>query len=182
LDFVEQMSNLSLARCAALAAAPTGNGSANQAIALIETRFAVKSAYGHCKSERFGSWGNAIGLKRYKSAPVARSRRPHVRGRPAAGLLDCRGRPSRAEQSDVRRGVPGGENAVLEPQIDCALVDAADLAAQLDGGNVDIAAHPIVHLRRLVLGAYYFALSPAIASSSPMAWISVFSRNRSLPG
>lgn len=53
--FVEQLGDLSTVQRAALTAALAGKGSANEAIALIETRFAVEPACGHCKSERFGS-------------------------------------------------------------------------------------------------------------------------------
>jgi transposase-like protein len=64
--FVEQLGDLSAVQRAALVAALAGKGSANEAVALIETRFAVEPACGHCKSERFGSWGKASGLRRYK--------------------------------------------------------------------------------------------------------------------
>src|ERR671925_1400521 len=60
---VEQLGDLSEVQRAALAAALAGKGSANEAIALIETRFAAEPACGHCKSQRFGGWGKASGLK-----------------------------------------------------------------------------------------------------------------------
>jgi transposase-like protein len=71
--FVEQLGDLSEVQRAALAAALAGKGSANEAIALIETRFAAEPACGHCKSQRFGGWGKASGLKRYKCKDCGRT-------------------------------------------------------------------------------------------------------------
>ena len=70
--FVEQLGDLSEVQRAALAAALAGQGS-NEAIALIETRFAAEPACGHCKSQRFGGWGKASGLKRYKCKDCGRT-------------------------------------------------------------------------------------------------------------
>ena len=70
---VEQLGDLSEVQRAALAAALAGQGSANEAIALIETRFAAEPACGHCKSQRFGGWGKASGLKRYKCKDCGRT-------------------------------------------------------------------------------------------------------------
>jgi hypothetical protein len=58
---VERLGELSAVQREALVAALAGKGSANEAIALIETRFAAAPACGHCKSERFGPWGSASG-------------------------------------------------------------------------------------------------------------------------
>ena len=63
---IEQLGDLSEVQRSALVAALKGNGSANDVIALIETRFAVAPVCGHCKSAAFGSWGVASGLRRYK--------------------------------------------------------------------------------------------------------------------
>lgn len=71
--FVEQLSDLSEVQRAALVAALAGKGSANEAVALIETRFAAAPCCGHCKSERFGAWGRANGLKRYKCHDCGRT-------------------------------------------------------------------------------------------------------------
>src|ERR671931_1585129 len=71
--FVEQLRDLSEVQRTALAAALAGKGSANEAIALIETRFAAEPACGHCKSQRFGGWGKASGLKRYKCKDCGRT-------------------------------------------------------------------------------------------------------------
>lgn len=63
---VEQLGDLTEVQRAALQAALAGEGSANEAVALIETRFAAAPSCGHCGSERFGTWGHASGLRRYK--------------------------------------------------------------------------------------------------------------------
>jgi transposase-like protein len=63
---VEQLGDLTEVQRAALQAALAGKGSANEAVALIETRFAAAPACGHCGSESFGTWGRASGLRRYK--------------------------------------------------------------------------------------------------------------------
>lgn len=63
---VEQLGDLTEVQRAALQAALAAKGSANEAVALIETRFAAAPACGHCGSERFGTWGRASGLRRYK--------------------------------------------------------------------------------------------------------------------
>lgn len=70
---VEQLGDLSEVQRAALVAALAGEGSANEAIALIETRFAAAPCCGHCKSERFGTWGHAAGLRRYKCRDCGRT-------------------------------------------------------------------------------------------------------------
>jgi transposase-like protein len=71
--FVEQLGDLSEVQRAALAAALAGKGSANEAIALIEMRFAAAPACGHCKSESFGTWGHASDLRRYKCKSCGRT-------------------------------------------------------------------------------------------------------------
>ena len=63
---VEQLGDLTEVQRAALQAALAGKGSANEAVAMIETRFAVAPACGHCGSQRCGTWGQASGLRRYK--------------------------------------------------------------------------------------------------------------------
>lgn len=76
LDFrtlVEQLGDLTGVQRTALAAALAGEGSANEAVAMIEVRFASAPACGHCKSESFISWGQASGLKRYKCRDCKRT-------------------------------------------------------------------------------------------------------------
>ncbi len=63
---VEQLSDLSEVQRAALLEAVRGGKPANEAIALIERRFAAAPACGHCGSTNFGKWGEASGFKRYK--------------------------------------------------------------------------------------------------------------------
>ncbi len=70
---VEQLGDLSDVQRAALLAALAGKGSSNEAIALIETRFAAAPCCGHCRSESFVSWGRASGLKRYKCRDCRRT-------------------------------------------------------------------------------------------------------------
>ena len=71
--FVEQLNDLSEVQRAALVAALAGKSAASEAVALIETRFAAAPCCGHCKSERFGPWGHASGLKRYKCKDCGRT-------------------------------------------------------------------------------------------------------------
>ncbi len=76
LDFkalVEQLGDLTEVQRTALSAALSGSGSQNEAIALIETRFAAEPCCGHCKSEKFGAWGHANGLRRYKCKDCGRT-------------------------------------------------------------------------------------------------------------
>lgn len=70
---LEQLSELIEVQRAAIRAALAGKGSANEAIALIEARFAAAPACGHCKSERFGTCGHASGLGRYKRTDCRRT-------------------------------------------------------------------------------------------------------------
>jgi transposase-like protein len=70
---IEQLGDLSEVQRSALVAALKGNGSANDVIALIETRFAVAPVCGHCRSAAFGSWGVASGLRRYKCKRCSRT-------------------------------------------------------------------------------------------------------------
>ena len=62
---IEQLGELSAVQRAALVEAVQGGQPANEAIALIETRFAAAPACGHCGSTVFGQWGRASGLKRF---------------------------------------------------------------------------------------------------------------------
>ena len=71
--FIEQLGDMSEVQRSALAAALAGKGAANEAIALIELRFAAAPACGHCRSEHFGSWGRASGLRRYKCKGCGRT-------------------------------------------------------------------------------------------------------------
>ena len=70
---VEQLGDLTQVQRVALATALAGEGSANEAVAMIEARFACEPACGHCKSESFISWGQAGGLKRYKCRDCKRT-------------------------------------------------------------------------------------------------------------
>lgn len=63
---IEQLGELTAVQRAALVEAVAGGKPANEAIALIEARFAAAPACGHCGSTAFGSWGVASGLKRFK--------------------------------------------------------------------------------------------------------------------
>lgn len=65
-SLVEQLGDLTEVQRAALQAALAVKGSASEAIAMIEARFAAAPACGHCGSESFGTWGRASGLRRYK--------------------------------------------------------------------------------------------------------------------
>ena len=64
--FVEQLGDLSEVQRSAIMAALASKGSANDAIAMIETRFAADPHCGHCKSANFAPWGHASDLRRYK--------------------------------------------------------------------------------------------------------------------
>ena len=64
--FVEQLGEFSELQRAALQAALAGKGSANEAVALIETRFAADPGCGHGGSKSFGQWGSASGLRRHR--------------------------------------------------------------------------------------------------------------------
>jgi transposase-like protein len=72
-SFVEQLGDLSQAQRDGLAAALADEGSANQAITLIETRFQAAPACGHCRSTSFGTWGRASDLRRYKCRDCQRT-------------------------------------------------------------------------------------------------------------
>ena len=102
---VDQLGDLTEVQRAALAAALAGQGSANEAIAMIEMRFALAPACGHCKSQRFGSWGTASGLKRYMCRNCNRTFNA-LTGTPlaqlpkrcVARLCPCHGRPHEPAQ------------------------------------------------------------------------------------
>lgn len=70
---LEVLGDLTEVQRAAVLAAVTSRGSADEAIALIEARFAAAPACGHCKSEKFGGWGHASGLRRYKCRDCKRT-------------------------------------------------------------------------------------------------------------
>ena len=57
---------------------------------------------------------------------------------PLQPLIHDRGRPRCAARADAGAG---RENGLLDPQVERAFADAADLAADLDGGNIHIAEH-----------------------------------------
>ena len=63
---VEQLSDLNEVQRSALLEAVQGGQPANEAIALVEQRFAAAPACGHCGSAAFGRWGEASGFRRYK--------------------------------------------------------------------------------------------------------------------
>ena len=64
--FIEQLGDLTGVQRAALAEALAGQGSASEVVTLIDAQFSAAPACGHCKSERFISWGQVKGLRRYK--------------------------------------------------------------------------------------------------------------------
>lgn len=70
---VEQLNELSTAQRTALVAALRSKGSNNEALALIETRFAADPCCGHCGSRCFGPWGRANALRRYKCKDCGRT-------------------------------------------------------------------------------------------------------------
>lgn len=70
---IEQLDELSEAQRAAILAALSAKGSSDDAIALIEARFASEPCCGHCKSRSFGGWGRASGLRRYKCRDCGRT-------------------------------------------------------------------------------------------------------------
>ena len=72
-SFVEQLGDLTESQLSAIAAALASKGSANEVVALIEVRFAADPACGHCKSAKFGTWGHASGLRRYKCKDCGRT-------------------------------------------------------------------------------------------------------------
>ena len=72
-SFVEQLGELSGVQRDALVAALQSKASANDVIAMIETRFAAAPACGHCHSERIGPWGQVSGLRRYKCKECRRT-------------------------------------------------------------------------------------------------------------
>lgn len=63
---IEQLGELSAVQRAALVEAIRSGKPGNEAIALIETRFAAAPSCGHCGSTTFGKWGKASALKRFK--------------------------------------------------------------------------------------------------------------------
>lgn len=64
--FVEQLNALTQAQRDALLAALKSKASSDDALALIETRFAADPVCCHCGAKRFGTWGHANALRRYK--------------------------------------------------------------------------------------------------------------------
>ena len=70
---VEQLGELSEAQPSALLAALKAKGSTNEALAMIEMRFAADPCCGHCGSKRFGAWGHANALRRYKCKDCGRT-------------------------------------------------------------------------------------------------------------
>src|ERR1700693_972121 len=99
---IEQLGDLSEVQRSPLVAALKSNGSANDVIALIETRFAVAPVCGHCRSAAFGSWGVASGLRRYKCKCCSRTFNALTPG------LSRQMRPSSGSQLRARRRSPGG--------------------------------------------------------------------------
>jgi len=61
-----QLAALTPVQRQAILAALEEKASPRDALALIEVRFQAQPACGHCKSTRFGNWGSASGLKRYR--------------------------------------------------------------------------------------------------------------------
>ena len=61
-----QLDSLTSEQRKAMAEVLAFDGSSGEAIALIEARFDVAPACGHCGSERFGKWGHASSMRRYR--------------------------------------------------------------------------------------------------------------------
>lgn len=82
---VEQLGDLTEVQRGALVDALSANGSGDEVIALIETRFAAAPACGHCGEVDFKPWGSASGLKRYMCKACDRTFNA-LTGTPLAGL------------------------------------------------------------------------------------------------
>ena len=82
---VEQLGDLSQGQRDALVEALTANGSGEEVIAMIETRFAAAPACGHCGETDFKPWGSASDLKRYMCNACGRTFNA-LTGTPLAGL------------------------------------------------------------------------------------------------
>jgi transposase-like protein len=82
---IEQLGDLSQVQRGALFDVLTANGSGDQVVALIETRFAAAPACGHCGEADFKPWGSASGLKRYMCRACERTFNA-LTGTPLAGL------------------------------------------------------------------------------------------------
>ena len=65
-SLVEQLGELTTGQREALVEAIKRKSSVNDAIALIETRFAAAPRCGHCRSERVATWAKPNPLTRYK--------------------------------------------------------------------------------------------------------------------
>ena len=110
---VDQIGDLTEVQRAALAAALAGQNSANEAIAMIQTRFALSPTCGHCKSQHFWSWGMASGLKRYMcrdcnrtfnaltGTPLAQLHRRDAWLDYARALVDRKSLRKAAERADI---------------------------------------------------------------------------------
>lgn len=72
-SFVEQLDELTPVQREALLAALKSKASSADVLAMIETRFAADPACGHCASKRFGTWGHANDLRRYKCRDCGRT-------------------------------------------------------------------------------------------------------------
>lgn len=72
-SLVEQLGELTTVQRDTLMAALSSEGSTDEVVTLIETRFAAEPRCGHCRSERFGMWGHASGLRRYKCKDCGRT-------------------------------------------------------------------------------------------------------------
>jgi transposase-like protein len=70
---VDELGDLTAQQRAAVLAALTSKGTVNEAIAMIENRFAADPMCGHCHSANFGTWGHASDLRRYKCKDCKRT-------------------------------------------------------------------------------------------------------------
>jgi len=70
---VEQLGELSESQRAALITTLTAGVSNDDAIALIETRFAADPCCGHCRAKDLRTWGHASGMRRYKCQACQRT-------------------------------------------------------------------------------------------------------------
>jgi len=84
-ELVEQLGDLSEVQREVLVEALSAEGSGEEVIAMIETRFAAAPVCGHCGEADFRPWGRASDLKRYKCNACGRTFNA-LTGTPLAGL------------------------------------------------------------------------------------------------
>ncbi len=70
---VDELGDLTAQQRAAVLAALTSKATTTETIGMIENRFAADPVCGHCRSTRFGTWGHASHLRRYKCKDCKRT-------------------------------------------------------------------------------------------------------------